>query len=71
MFQLPVSISHKSEPAIVPCHFSQEGEDKQQHLEAHQQRALALKHITVNPVITFTIIMHLLIITKPHTQTQS
>lgn len=63
MFQSPVSISHKSEPAIVPCHFSQEGEDKQQHLEVQEKHAvLALKHITVNPIMTFTVIMHLLII---------
>lgn len=47
MFQLPVSISHKSEPAVVPCHFPQEGEDKQQHLEEQDKHALelALKHI--------------------------
>lgn len=34
MFQLPVGISHKSEPAVIPSHFSQEGKDEQQHLEA-------------------------------------
>lgn len=34
MFQLPVGISHKSESAVVPSHFSQEGEHEQQHLEA-------------------------------------
>lgn len=37
---LPVSISHKSEPAIVPCHLSQEGEDKQQHLEVQEKHAV-------------------------------
>lgn len=34
MVWLPVGISHQSEPAVVPSHFSQEGEDEQQHLEA-------------------------------------
>lgn len=42
MVPLPVGISHKSEPAVVPSHLSQEGEDEQQHLEAQETHLVFL-----------------------------